>query len=280
MAANRLLDRNRGLEIARDDDDDVFEPKDETILDQITSPEYWVTWTITSFGGVILLLILALGIAGFALSMQQTPVGVHSFCTNSTFYYFDRLPAVGDIGNYSSVWVERTGSHVHVYMQGLLFYGQDALDPGYWTSLIGYPASTAIGIDTRCLPRIKGNPSIKPIFVGDVNCTSAGTGVRYFNTGTIYNSALDFNLYATTLFNSFLVGGTTHAMCTANLPDPGVDVVYGQVLLNRDWFLASQRWVPYQWMVDFTYITDSSSDWSVPSHCQTQFREGCTMNRQ
>jgi hypothetical protein len=75
------------------------------------------------------------------------------------------------------------------------------------------------------------------------------------------------------------MGGASYAMCTAEIPDPGVNVVYQQTLLNQEWFLVSTKWDPYEWVTDFAYVTDSDPDWSVPSHCKTQLREDCTANR-
>jgi hypothetical protein len=164
-------------------------------------------------------------------------------------------------------------------MRAIFFYEQNSTDPGYWASIAGFPAQSAIGIDSRCIPRIKGRPASAPAFTGDSVCASAGSGVRYTNIGQIYNSVFDINILISPIANTFLTGGASYAMCTAEIADPGVTVVYQQTLLNQEWFLVSTKWDPYEWVTDFAYVTDSSSDWSVPSHCTVQLREDCTANR-
>jgi hypothetical protein len=274
MASKRLMGRHGNQQ-----EDYEMEVETET-------PEYesgiwdWIPVNAILYGGSVLGILLfvgiVLGIVGFALVEKMSPVSVHSFCTESAFFYFDVDPYTGDLGNYSRVWIERTQDHVHVYMQALLFYAQDPVSPGMWASAFGYPARAAIGIDARCIPGVKGRISNTQIFSGNRLCRTAGSGFRYFNVGQIISSFGTPISTTSPLTTTFLEGGSSYVACMANLPDLDVDVVYHQTQMNSEWFLPTIQWEPYLWMVDFAYETDASSDWSPPSHCKTQFRNGCT----
>jgi hypothetical protein len=228
-------------------------------------------WFMVALGGLFAVMIVAgaaLGITAFAMIIDDHNDGdiakTFQFCTaiEAGILYFEN-PLIDDdsdseiVENRTRVVIERDGNHVHVHVNGFYSAGSMSFDGAMST---GYPGTTFVGVDFRCIPLVKGAVEC------DTNCQD---GVQR----DIFDSA-DLTSFRSTSFqieqlldsganNIFVVSGSSPQQL-GSLGNLYYGVADNIITANTG---TSTGVALVSAQMDFYYETTSSDDWKAPDWC-------------